>query len=217
MTVNLTRIREYTMTSPECIAAMVGALQSNDANQIEGDIVECGVWKGGNIILARAHSPHRICWAYDTFCGMTPPTDIDGKWAKEKFAIRSEIGHMSKKSQMPGKWLAIPADDVKDNLRAFGTFDETKLRFVEGPVEETLLDAGNLPEQISLLRLDTDWHSSTKMELETLYPRLSVGGTLIVDDYGHWQGSRIATDEYFADKLMVFEKIDKFSVIGRKC
>lgn len=216
MTVSLGMIREYTMTSPECIEVMIKTLKENDANGVEGDIAECGVWKGGNIILARAYSPRRICWAYDTFCGMTAPTDIDGAWAKEKFGIRSKIGHMSNKSHVPGKWLAIPVQDVKDNLQAFGVLDETKLRFVEGPVEETLRDVNNLPDKISLLRLDTDWHSSTKIELEVLYPRLSKGGALIVDDYGHWQGSRIATDEYFAGQQIKLEKIDKISVFVRK-
>lgn len=112
--------------------------------------------------------------------------------------------------------LAIPAEDVKANIRAFDKYDETKLRFVEGPVEQTLI-GDSLPETISLLRLDTDWYASTKIELEVLYPRLSVDGTLIVDDYGHWQGSRAAVDEYFADKPIELQWIDKFSVMARKC
>ncbi len=213
---HLGRIREYTMTSPENIEAMTNLLQENDAGGIEGDIVECGVWKGGNIILARAYSPERVCWAYDTFCGMTAPDEVDGAWAKQKFNIRSQPGHVSKKSHIPGKWLAIPAEDVKNNLRAFGVYDEARIRFVEGPVEATLSDINNLPEKISLLRLDTDWHASTKIELEVLYPRLVPGGVLIVDDYGHWQGSRIAVDEYFADNPITLTPIDKFSVIARK-
>ncbi len=212
----LARIREYTMTSPENIEVMTRVLQENDANGIEGDIVECGVWKGGNIILARAYSPQRVCWAYDTFSGMTAPDDVDGPWAKQKFGIRSAPGHVSKKSRIPGKWLAIPAEDVKNNIRSFGLFDEAKLRFVEGSVETTLKDSSNIPEKISLLRLDTDWHASTKIELETLYPRLVPGGALIVDDYGHWQGSRIAVDEYFADDPITLTPIDKFSVIAIK-
>lgn len=204
------------MTSPACIEAMTKALKEIDASGVEGDVVECGVWKGGNIILARALSPHRVCWAYDTFSGMTAPEEIDGSWAKEKFALRSQPGHQSKKSHIPGKWLAIPVDHVKNNLRAFGVFDEAKLSFVSGPVEKTLRDSRNLPDKISLLRLDTDWHSSTKVELEVLYPRLVSGGVLIIDDYGHWQGSRIATDEYFASNPIAFEQIDEFSVVARK-
>lgn len=70
------------------------------------------------------------------------------------------------------------------------------LEFVIGPVEETLIT--KVPERIALLRLDTDWYESTRAELEYLYPRLVVGGVLIVDDYGHWKGARKAVDEYFA-------------------
>jgi O-methyltransferase len=66
---------------------------------------------------------------------------------------------------------------------------------VKGRVEETLPERA--PERISLLRLDTDWYESTRHELEHLYPRLSPGGILILDDYGCWQGAREATDEYF--------------------
>ena len=70
-----------------------------------------------------------------------------------------------------------------------------KLIFVPGRVEVTLPDQA--PEQIALLRLDTDWYESTYHELEHLYPRLADGGILIVDDYGHWQGARQAVDDYF--------------------
>jgi hypothetical protein len=74
-------------------------------------------------------------------------------------------------------------------------YDADSITYVQGPVEETL--SREFPECIALLRLDTDWYESTLAELEHLYPRLSEGGVLIVDDYGHWQGARDAVDEYF--------------------
>ena len=72
-----------------------------------------------------------------------------------------------------------------------------RIHFVRGPVEETL--PAGAPDEIALLRLDTDWYESTRHELEHLYPRLAAGGVLLVDDYGHWEGARKAVDEYFAD------------------
>ena len=72
-----------------------------------------------------------------------------------------------------------------------------RIHFVEGKVEDTI--PAHAPERIALLRLDTDWYESTRHELEHLYPRLSRGGVLIIDDYGHWQGARQAVDEYFGD------------------
>ena len=64
-------------------------------------------------------------------------------------------------------------------------------------MEETLIMEKNLPSKVSVLRLDTDWYKSTKIELETLYPRLVKGGVLIIDDYGYFEGARKAVDEYF--------------------
>jgi O-methyltransferase len=74
-------------------------------------------------------------------------------------------------------------------------YDQSRVRYIEGKVEDTVPESS--PEQIALLRLDTDWYESTRHELEHLYPLLEVGGVLVIDDYGHWEGCRRAVDEYF--------------------
>jgi hypothetical protein len=184
------------MTSRKRVEAMASALQKIDDENIAGDVVECGVWKGGNIILARKMSPDRVCWLYDTFEGMTEPGKHDhhrdGESAKTRYDEILKRG---------GGWCRAPLDQVKDNLAVTGVLDETKLRFVVGSVEKTLLKPENIPEQIAICRLDTDWHDSTKIELEMLYPKLASGGVLIVDDYGHWKGARKAVDDYFKSKF----------------
>jgi hypothetical protein len=76
-------------------------------------------------------------------------------------------------------------------------------------VEETLQDLSNIPKQISLLRLDTDWYASTKVELEMLYPRVVSGGVIIIDDYGHWEGARRAVDEYFGLRAPLLVAVDR--------
>lgn len=193
----------YAKSSPERFAAMVDAVKRIDRDRISGDIVECGVWRGGNIILARKLSPDRVCWLFDTFTGMTAPQAVDvtrsGKKAIDSYNKKMEIG---------AKWSGVSVEDVRSNLDATGTLDERLLRFVVGDVSETLLEPANVPECIALLRLDTDWHASTKIELETLYPRLAVGGVLIVDDYGHWMGARKAVDDYFSGRGFEFTVID---------
>lgn len=198
----------YTGTSRERRAAMVRSLQMLDARGIEGDIVECGVWRGGNIILARRLSPDRVVWLYDTFSGMTMPGPEDvahhGASARERY-------HRQRDMAQP--WCFASIETVKANLRATDTLDDAKLRFVAGDVLVTLKDAENLPERIALLRLDTDWYASTKVELEVLFPLLVQGGVLIVDDYGHWQGAKKAVDEYFAGKGVRLEKIDYTGVM----
>ncbi len=94
-------------------------------------------------------------------------------------------------------WCVAGRVDVEANVRSTGyPFDQ--FTFVEGDVAQTL--HASAPEQVSLLRLDTDWYESTKVGLEVLYPRLVVGGVCILDDYGHWQGARKAVDDYFEQK-----------------
>ena len=89
-----------------------------------------------------------------------------------------------------------------------------KVIYIEGKVEETI--PSTIPDQIALLRLDTDWYESTKHELNNLYPILSKNGVLIVDDYGFWAGSKKATDEYFVDKPILLNRVDQEAVIGIK-
>jgi O-methyltransferase len=185
-------IKPYTKTSPERIRGWIDALQCIDRDNIPGDIVECGVWRGGNIILARLLSPARMCWLYDTFTGMTKPGPKDtkkgGSPALQRYVDYKEAGTT---------WAAASVEEVRQGFEYNGVLDDKFLNFVEGDVCKTLKFPPVAPERISLLRLDTDWYESTKMELEVLYPRLVPGGVLIVDDYGHWMGSRKAVDEYF--------------------
>jgi predicted O-methyltransferase YrrM len=83
---------------------------------------------------------------------------------------------------------------VRANL-ARTNYDPQLINFVLGPVEQTI--PATMPSEIALLRLDTDWYESTRHELEHLWPLLRVGGVLIIDDYGHFQGARQAVDEFF--------------------
>lgn len=202
----LREVQPYTLTLYVRLRAMAGALLSVEANGVPGDVVECGVWRGGNIILARKLLPTRRCWLYDTFAGMTEPGPEDlrrsGKPATEIYSYR-------KRHEMP--WCMASLADVLENFKETGTFDPALCRFIAGDVVETLLVPENLPETISVLRLDTDWYASTRLELEILYPRLSSGGVLILDDYGHWRGAKQAADEYLG-KDARFIQIDYSAV-----
>ena len=160
---------------------------------IPGDIVECGVWRGGNIILARIMCPDRVCWLYDTFAGMPPPGPYDAKHKPGRNPYLASA-HIAKKKSLVMSLATL--DEVIDCFRAEGLLDFGRMNFVKGKVEDSLFNS-QLPERIALLRLDTDWYESTKVELEVLYPRLVSGGYLIIDDYGHWLGARKAVDDYF--------------------
>jgi O-methyltransferase len=188
------RVQAYTMTSIERIHAAICAVDAVLDGGIAGDIVECGVWRGGSMMamacaLLRRGVSDRTLWLYDTFCGMTPPTErdiqYDGAPAAHLLATSSRDAHV---------WAIAGLEEVRRNLTSTG-YPPEHFHFIAGPVEETIPAA--IPESIAILRLDTDWYASTRHELVHLYPRLSAGGVLIVDDYGHWRGSKEATDEYF--------------------
>jgi hypothetical protein len=195
---------DYTMTSPERMFALHTAVNYVVDNGIEGDIVEAGVWRGGSTMMAalsllqRGDNARKL-WLYDTFEGMSEPTDIDKAFDGESAQTQYET--------IEG-WCEANLDDVQTNL-GLTDYPADKITYVEGKVEDTI-PAKGIPERIALLRLDTDWYESTKVELEHLYPLLESGGVLIIDDYGHWQGARQAVDEYFAENniKLLLNRID---------
>ncbi len=192
------RVSPYTMTSPERISALIDSVTYIVENDIPGDIVECGVWRGGSIMavlntLLELGDTQRTIYLYDTFQGMTPPSSRDVNLAGE--AAESLFDRSQKRpSTEVDIWCWADIEDVTRNVASTG-YPVEMLRFVEGDVLETMPETA--PDKISLLRLDTDWYESTRHELVHLYPRLSRSGVLILDDYGHWKGSRAAVDEYF--------------------
>jgi len=189
------RVAPYTMTSLERQASLVGAVDHVVKHGIAGDIVECGVWRGGSMMLvalalmARGDTSRDLV-LFDTFEGMSAPTDRDRGPNGESAQVLLE--HTGRDQWL---WGVASLEDVKANMVSTG-YPQERLHFVKGKVEDTI--PGTIAERIALLRLDTDWYESTKHELTHLYPRLSRNGILIVDDYGHWRGSREAVDEYFA-------------------
>ena len=209
-------VRAHTMTDPPRVDALYAAVEQIVETGIEGDLVECGVYRGGcsmamAMALRAAGSQQRVIWLYDTYEGMTRPdgNDVrihDGTPAAEKFEATTTGENAS-------TWCAADLETVRSNMLSTG-YPEEKLRFVAGPVEETLRSP-QIPERIALLRLDTDWYASTRVELEVLMPRVVPGGVLIIDDYNHWAGSRRAVDEYFAtrDRPLLFP-VGSGSVMG---
>lgn len=198
------KIKDYTLVPFERCYSLYEAVRYIIRNNIEGHFVECGVWKGGSCMLI-AHTllklgiTDRKIVLYDTFAGMTEPGMKDGEEEKNEWRrgyVSPELNAMS----------YSPLEEVKANLSKTN-YPKENIVFVKGRVEETIPD--NFLGNISLLRLDTDWYESTLHELTHLYPLLSDKGIVIIDDYGSWQGSKKAVDEYFSkrpDKLI--QRID---------
>jgi len=208
-------VSPYTMTSPERIFALRAAVRYVAGNGIPGDIVECGVWKGGSMTavartLLELNDRSRVLYLFDTFEGMPSPTDADVDYAGQPAKVR-----LDRSERDASVWAIAPLDQVKRAVQSVG-YDPDRCRFIKGRVEDTI--PKEAPARIALLRLDTDWYESTWHELVHLFPRLSPGGVLIIDDYGHWRGARRATDEYLAQyrvKLLL-NRIDYTGRIGVK-
>jgi O-methyltransferase len=199
------RVSPFTMTSLERRAALIGAVDHVVHHNIPGAIVECGVWRGGSMMIAalalidRAQT-HRDLWLYDTFEGMSEPTAAD--LSHDGITAQKQLESTTRGQ---GVWCEASLEDVQANLSSTG-YPLARLHFQQGKVEDTIPRA--VPGPIAVLRLDTDWYESTRHELQHLYPLVQPGGVLIIDDYGHWQGARQAVDEYFAGQPIYLHRVD---------
>lgn len=201
--------KPYTMTPIEKMYALYISVEYVLENKIEGDFVECGVWRGGcSMLIAKyltlKNIDNRNIFLYDTFEGMSEPTKFDISINKTMAIKQFEKTKISKDSS---DWCYASIEDVKNNLYSTGINKEC-LYFIKGKVEETI--PKNIPGKIALLRLDTDWYESTKHELNFLYPLLERNGILIIDDFGYWEGCKKAVLEYFnsLDKKVLLNRID---------
>jgi len=186
-------VRPYTMTGNDKLHALITATRYVHRYHIPGSVVECGVWRGGSMhavarTLDQLGDRDRDLYLYDTYEGMTEPTEKDRRYDGES---ASHILAQADKQSWVWAWASL--EDVQAGFETV-PYPSERLHFIKGPIEKTV--PAEMPDEIAILRLDTDWYESTVHELEHLYPRLVSGGVLILDDYGHWQGSRQAADEF---------------------
>ena len=172
-------------------------------NNIEGDIIECGVDSGTFeyiwITELMKQNTVRDIYLYDTFTGLVKPGEYD-------YTCNNAVLYSMNKDEVlerwksdivndtVNKWCYTPLETVQRRLASTG-YPEDKLHYVVGDVLNTLQTT--IPKKIAILRLDTDWYESSKFELEQLYDNVVVGGVIIFDDYYHWDGQRRATDDFF--------------------
>lgn len=208
--------KPYTMTSEARCYALYRAVRYIIENNVLGDFVECGVWRGGSaMLMARVLQEYgagnRALYLYDTYAGMSEPTDEDKK-ASGKGGSAAATWQALQKPEY-NDWCYAGLEEVRENVRKV-KYPDTKTHFIKGDVADTLKQ--KTPERIAILRLDTDWYESTKLELEVLFPKLTKGGVLIIDDYGSWQGAKKAVDEYPEIKHLLLNRIDNTGMIGVK-
>ena len=178
--------------------------------EIAGAIVECGVWRGGCAAAMAAVSEHRggsrDVWLLDSFEGLPEPTERDGARAHEWMA-----------GATVEQRCVANVHEVEALLFDKFHLPRERVHIRRGWFENTVPAAAPEIGPIAVLRLDADWYESTRICLEYLYPNVSDGGIVIIDDYGYWEGCRRATDELLQSIGVVeLTAIDACGVFFRK-
>lgn len=170
------------MSSYPCLTSLELLMKDVVDNGIEGDFIETGVWKGGTCIFMRAFlksigDTHRTVWVADSFKGLPPPS------LKEDKGLDLHL--------IP--WLAISLDEVKANFKRYGLLDH-QVKFLRGWFKDTLHKAPI--KKLAILRLDGDLYESTMDSLNALYDKVSIGGYVIIDDYGAINACAQAVEDF---------------------
>jgi hypothetical protein len=180
-------VHPYTMCSRARLRRLYGGIRHVVEKGIPGDIVECGVAFGGSVALLgltlKNMGAHRKLWAFDTFEGLPAPTDADPDYDS---AIEFTGAYCSDISE------------IMELFDRFGILENTL--FVKGLFHNTVPDSG--VKKIAVLHLDGDWYESIKVCLDHLYDRVTSGGVIQIDDYGHWAGARKAVDEFLVGRVI---------------
>ena len=196
------RVRPQTMLSIERLYDMYLSCRYVEAAQVPGCILEVGVWKGGALGTALLSEPEstRPVIGFDTFEGHFMPEadeiDIRGHNMRERWIETTSTGET---------WAAADVDECYEFLASLTTWKQ-RISLVKGDAKVTVPDWS--PQPIAILRIDCDWYAESKIALTELWPHVSIGGLLILDDYGHHEGQRRAVDEFFSDRPVKLTHVD---------
>jgi predicted O-methyltransferase YrrM len=169
-----------------------------DANRLPGLIVEAGTARGGSaIVMAAAKAPERPMKVYDVF-GMIPaPSEHDGPDVHRRYET---IAGGEAKGVGGETYYGYRDDLLSEVQESFGRLgvpvDERNVELVQGRFEDTI----DLDEPVAFAHLDGDWYESTMTCLRRITPHLVPGGRIVLDDYDHWSGCRMAVDEFFENR-----------------
>lgn len=180
-------VRPYTMSSNARLRGLYSSVRHVVMTNTPGDVVECGTARGGSaalmgLTLNRLDS-RRTLWVFDTFEGLPPPTLDDPDFETAKLYIGKCRGEL---------------DEVEALFQRLGILSSSRL--VKGLFQKTL--PACTVEKIAVLHIDGDWYESVRVCLDHLYDRVSPGGIIQIDDYGHWEGARKAVDEFLRQRAI---------------
>jgi O-methyltransferase len=215
------KVKDYTMTTSHRIVAICNAIDYLTENNIEGDIVGCGIWRGGVIMagidtLQNSGDTDREFFLYDTFEGMTTP----GHQYDIKRGGHSAVGKNAEELYKNATtddfvFCYSSLDEVKGNIGSL-EYPPEKIHYIKGMVEDTIPQT--LPGKIALLYFSIGFYKSVLHALEHLYPLLVPGGVIVISDYGDWEGTQKAVDEYIktTKSRLLLNRIDNSGRIGVK-
>jgi len=193
-------VAPYTMLGYGRLRGLYRGVHRVVRENVRGDFVECGTARGGSaaligLTLKRLNAERRL-WVFDTFTGLPAPTKDDPDYDIAKNYTGTCVGTL---------------DEVRDLLARYDILEDTTL--VKGLFQDTL--AGAAIGEIAFLHIDGDWYDSVQCCLESLYARVTPGGIIQIDDYGHWAGARKAADE-FLHKNAVHASLRYLDYTGRQ-
>jgi O-methyltransferase len=167
----------WTMLGPRRGRTLHRLAEEVDRAGVPGALVDCGAWNGGSTILMSTAAPEREVWAFDSFAGLPEPGELDGREGADL-----------------GGQLVASEQKLRAGFERFA--DPARLHVRVGWFEETLEDAAAEIGSVAVLHCDGDWYDSVLLTLEVMYPLVSPGGFVVIDDYGTFPGAQRASDEY---------------------
>jgi O-methyltransferase len=188
-----------------------------EEHNINGSFVECGVASGLQEVIIcdtiiKSNYKLRHIFMFDTFSGNTMPGEKDYTIYNNRSNVHYTNTQIidictNHRNNHNGKNLCEESlYTVKNNIKTTN-YPEEYLHFIEGDIMETLNNPINIPSEIAILRLDTDWYDSSKFELQKLFKNVVDGGVIILDDYYLWNGQKEATDEFLKENNLNYNII----------
>lgn len=210
------KVYPFTMVGYARLSNVYELANMVEKNKTEGVFAECGVWKGGcaavMAFMAQKFGSGRKIWLFDSFEGLPEPTKEDGEIASS-YALNKTEG----KLKTIDKCVAS-LKDVEEVFFKVLKLNKENIIISKGWFQDTLPSAKQKIGKIAILRLDGDWYESTKCCLDNLYDNVIIGGYVVLDDYGYWEGAKRALDEFFVERKISPKliKIDDTGVYFRK-
>jgi len=203
---DIENVIKLAVTSKANLWSLIQSLKYLSSKNINGDIVECGVFRGGSLALIAKYSKKlglkSKIYGYDTF----EDGFLNAKLTKHDLTLKGKKIEFSKNNLI--KNFNPNADTVRKTIIEFSKYKSKNLQLVKGDILNTLKNKKNIPKKISFLRLDTDLYTTTKFQLKVLYPKLVKGGILHIDDYGMFPGVKRAVDNFFSKKKVWLHRVD---------